>query len=101
MVFPTGHAIGITSEQGAEILIHVGINTVQLEGKHFSTMVKSGDRVKQGDLLVKFDIEKIKEAGYQVITPVIITNTNNYLDVIAENKEETIKAKEGLLTLIV
>jgi beta-glucoside PTS system EIICBA component len=99
-VFPTGHAIGITSDEGAEILIHIGINTVQLEGKYYSPVVKQGDRVKQGDLLVNFDIEKIKEAGYPVTTPIIITNTNHYIDVIGTNKE-TVMAKEGLLTLII
>ncbi|WP_419881506.1 beta-glucoside-specific PTS transporter subunit IIABC [Peribacillus sp. B-H-3] len=99
-VFPTGHAIGITSDEGAEILIHIGINTVQLEGKYYSPVIKQGDRVKQGDLLVNFDIEKIKEAGYPVTTPVIITNTNRYVDVI-ETSDEMIHAKEGLLTLVI
>lgn len=99
-VFPTGHAIGITSDEGAEILIHIGINTVQLDGKYYSPVVKQGDQVKQGDLLVNFDIEKIKEAGYPVTTPVIITNTNRYVDVIETNKA-TVHEKEGLLTLVI
>lgn len=99
-VFPTGHAIGITSDQGAEILIHIGINTVQLEGKYYNPVVKQGDRVKQGDLLVSFDIEKIKEAGYLVTTPIIITNTNRYIDVLETNKEN-IKEKEDLFTLVI
>lgn len=99
-VFPTGHAIGIASDEGAEILIHIGINTVQLEGKYYSPVVKQGDRVKQGDLLVNFDIEKIKEAGYPVITPIIITNTNRYVDII-ETSKETVRSKEGLLTLVI
>ncbi|MBT2658372.1 PTS glucose transporter subunit IIA [Bacillus sp. ISL-18] len=100
IVFPTGHAIGITSDEGAEVLIHIGINTVQLEGKYFAPVVKQGDRVSQGDLLVNFDIDKIKEAGYPVTTPVIITNTDHYVDVIETNKE-TIQAKEGLLTVVI
>lgn len=99
-IFPTGHAIGITSDQGAEILIHIGINTVQLGGKYYSPVVKQGDRVKQGDLLVNFDIEKIKEAGYPVTTPIIITNTNRYIDIIELNKK-TVQVKEALLTLVV
>ncbi|MFC0471904.1 beta-glucoside-specific PTS transporter subunit IIABC [Halalkalibacter kiskunsagensis] len=98
-VFPTGHAIGITSDEGAEILIHIGINTVQLEGKYYSPVVKQGDRVSQGDLLVNFDIEKIKEAGYQVTTPIIITNTDRYTEII-EMKREAVQEKEGLLTLV-
>ncbi|MEM5008468.1 beta-glucoside-specific PTS transporter subunit IIABC [Priestia megaterium] len=100
IVFPTGHAIGITSDDGAEILIHIGINTVQLEGKYFTSVVKQGDRVSQGDLLVNFDIEKIKEAGYPVTTPVIITNTDRYIDII-DMKKEVVQAKESLLTLVV
>lgn len=98
-LFPTGHAIGITSEEGAEILIHIGLDTVQLEGKYFSPQVKQGDSVKQGDLLVEFDIESITAAGYQVTTPVIITNTNQYMDVVETNKEK-VEAREGLLTLV-
>jgi PTS system beta-glucosides-specific IIC component len=99
ILFPTGHAIGITSEEGAEILIHVGIDTVQLEGKYFSPQVKQGDHVKKGDLLVEFDMEKIKEAGYQVTTPVIITNTDQYKDII-EPQQKKVQANESLLTLV-
>ncbi|MFS0883504.1 beta-glucoside-specific PTS transporter subunit IIABC [Metabacillus niabensis] len=98
-MFPTGHAIGITSDYGAEILIHVGLNTVQLEGKYFQSRVKQGERVKPGDLLVEFEIEKIKESGYQVTTPVIITNTDNYLEIIETTNSST-KATEKLLTLL-
>ncbi|CAI8711899.1 MULTISPECIES: beta-glucoside-specific PTS transporter subunit IIABC [Bacillus] len=99
-VFPTGHAIGIISNEGAEILIHIGIDTVQLEGKYFSSRIKQGDQVKQGDLLVDFEIEKIKEAGYQVTTPIIITNTSNYLSIV-EMKKGIVKEKEEILTLII
>jgi len=99
ILFPTGHAIGIISEEGAEILIHIGINTVQLEGKYFFPQVKQGDKVKQGELLVQFDLEKIKEEGYQVTTPVIITNTKSYNDIIETNKE-TVQVKENLLSLV-
>lgn len=98
-IFPTKHAIGIISDGGVEILIHVGINTVQLDGKYFTQVAKQGDKVKQGDLLVKFNIEKIKEAGYEVITPVIITNTDNYSDVLASNVKQ-IKKGEILLTIV-
>ncbi|MBU3097907.1 MULTISPECIES: beta-glucoside-specific PTS transporter subunit IIABC [Clostridium] len=98
-IFPTKHAIGIMSDEGVEILIHIGINTVQLEGKYFTQIAKQEDRVKQGDILVKFDIDKIKEAGYEVITPIIITNTGNYSDVLASNIKQ-IKKGETLLTIV-
>ena len=80
-VFDTKHAIGLTSDDGVETLIHIGIDTVKLNGEHFNAHVKPGDKVKVGDLLVEFDIEKIKEAGYPTITPIIITNTDSYEDV--------------------
>ncbi|HDN2450476.1 TPA: PTS transporter subunit EIIC, partial [Clostridioides difficile] len=80
-VFETKHAVGLTSDNGVEVLIHIGLDTVKLNGKHFSTHVKAGDKVKVGDLLVEFDIEKIKEAGYPIVTPIIITNTDSYEDV--------------------
>ncbi|GLC90018.1 beta-glucoside-specific PTS transporter subunit IIABC [Lysinibacillus piscis] len=76
--FDTKHAIGITSDNGVEVLIHIGMDTVQLEGKYFTPHVKQGDKISAGDVLVEFDIEKIKEAGYPIVTPVIITNTTNY-----------------------
>lgn len=99
-VFNTKHAIGLVSDSGAEILIHVGIDTVKLDGQFFTCHVKQGDRVKVGDLLIEFDIDKIKEAGYQVVTPVIVTNITNYKEVIPVTKE-TIKQSETVLTLVV
>lgn len=84
-LFPTLHAIGIVSDDGVEVLMHIGLDTVQLEGKGFKAYVKQGDRVKKGDKLVEFDIDMIKEAGYSVETPVIITNADNYLDVLVQN----------------
>ncbi|VDG21181.1 PTS beta-glucoside transporter subunit IIABC [Lactobacillus sp.] [Lactiplantibacillus mudanjiangensis] len=77
-VYPTGHAIGITSTNGAEILIHIGINTVQLDGQYFETMVEQNATVKCGDLLTTFDVAKIKAAGYDTTVMVIVTNTNDY-----------------------
>jgi beta-glucoside PTS system EIICBA component len=100
VVFPTGHAIGIISNDGAEILIHIGINTVQLNGKHFTPHVKQGDTVTQGDLLVNFELEKIKEAGFDVTTPVVITNTDRYLEIL-ELEKKNVQANEDLLTLVV
>lgn len=81
-VFGTKHAIGMTSEQGAEILIHVGLDTVKLEGKYYTAHVKAGDQVKKGDLMLEFDIAAIRAAGYDVITPVIISNTDQYTDIV-------------------
>ncbi|MEC0125504.1 beta-glucoside-specific PTS transporter subunit IIABC [Paenibacillus pabuli] len=99
-VLKSGHAVILMSENGGEILIHVGINTVQLKGQHFTPRVKAGDHVKQGDLLIDFDLEKIKEAGYNPITPIIISNTADYLDVI-ETTNSSVTAQDKLLTLVV
>ena len=81
-LFPTKHAIGIESNEGIEVLIHIGINTVALEGKYFSAHVDQGDKVQKGQLLVSFDKDKIEEAGYSCEIPVLITNSSNYLDVL-------------------
>ena len=83
MAYPTGHAIGLRSTDGVEILIHIGMDTVNLNGKGFNLKVKQGDKVKIGDPLVKFDSKVIKEAGYSDIIPIVITNTNKYHDVKA------------------
>ena len=88
MLFKTKHAIGLKSDEGAEILIHIGMDTVQLEGKHFTAHVKDGDTVKIGDTLVEFDMEAIKNEGYELVTPIIVTNTMDYLEVISSDKKE-------------
>lgn len=98
-LFHTYHAIGITSEEGVEILIHVGIDTVELEGEFFKPYIKTGDKIKKGDLLLTFDQDKIKEKGYDVITPIIITNSNNYLDIF-ETENSEVFAGEDLLTIL-
>ncbi len=81
VMYPTGHAVGLMSENGAEILIHIGMDTVSLNGKCFSVQVKEGQKVKAGDLLVKADLEGIKAAGLDITTPVVITNTEDYLEI--------------------
>ncbi|KRL00836.1 beta-glucoside-specific PTS transporter subunit IIABC [Liquorilactobacillus capillatus] len=95
-VYPTGHAIGIISDQGAEILIHIGINTVKLNGKYFETKVKQEQRVDQGDELLAFDPAKIKEAGYDNTVMMIVTNTKQY-EVIST--QETAAEHNTVLTL--
>lgn len=82
MVADTLHAIGLTSNSGAEILIHVGIDTVELKGANYNVKVGEGDKVKKGDLLIEFDMEKIKAAGYRTITPVVIGNSDDYHEII-------------------
>jgi PTS system beta-glucosides-specific IIC component len=99
-LFPTGHALGITSDKGTEILIHIGMDTVQLEGKYFHAKVKQGDNVKAGQVLVEFDIDAIKKEGYSLTTPIVITNSNNYLDVI-ETDKKTVNYTDDLLTVMI
>ncbi len=98
VVFPTGHAIGLISEDGTELLIHIGLDTVQLNGEGFHVAVKQGQKVKQGDLLVEVDLEKIQEKGYSVITPVLVTNPNQYRT-IESLKSGSCDSKEDLLRL--
>lgn len=77
-VFDSKHAISMRCDNGAELLIHVGMDTVKLEGRHYEPQVRNGDRVKAGDLLMKFDIAAIKKEGYDVVTPIVITNSDDY-----------------------
>ncbi|MFB3164993.1 beta-glucoside-specific PTS transporter subunit IIABC [Neobacillus sp. 179-J 1A1 HS] len=97
-LFPTNHAIGITSDQGAEILIHIGMDTVQLEGKFFTAHVAQGARVEKGQLLIEFDIPGIQGAGYIVTTPVIVTNTDHYQTPMITDQKQ-IKAGDRLFEL--
>lgn len=99
VLFPTLHAIGITSDEGAEILIHIGMNTVSLEGKYFTAKVAQGDKIVVGQELILFDIEAIKAEGYSVETPVIISNTNSYLDVVETNKD-MVRTGDELITIV-
>lgn len=81
VVIDTKHAVSVLSDKGAEILIHVGLDTVKLQGKYFTTHVNTGDAVKKGDLLIEFDIDTLKAEGYEVITPVIVCNSDSYADI--------------------
>ena len=98
-LFPTKHAIGITSEKGAEILIHLGLDTVKLDGEGFTAHVSQGDKVKKGQLLVTCDLELISRKGYSMATPVIITNTDAYQKIESAVGTKARK-KTKLLTLI-
>jgi PTS system beta-glucosides-specific IIC component len=89
MVAPTKHAIGLRSEYGVELLVHIGLDTVTLEGKPFTLHVEDGTKFKKGDLLIEFDKEFIKKQGLQTITPVIITNSSAYREVIVEDVENS------------
>lgn len=99
MVFPTGHAIGIKTIDGLEILMHVGMNTVELNGKGFNAKVKPGDHIVHGNLLLEFDIEAIQEAGYSVVTPIVITNSNSYHEVLPDITGESIHVGDKLITV--
>lgn len=95
-LFPTKHAIGIVSDNGCEVLIHIGMNTVQLNGKYFTSHVQQGDKVKKGQLLVEFDIDHILQEGYNLETPVIITNTKGYSNINTNtNKDNVVLVAEA------
>lgn len=98
-LFRTKHAIGFVTNTGAEILIHIGIDTVKLDGQHFEAHVEAGSKVKKGDLLVSFDIDAIKQAGFEVTTPIIITNSDDYKDVQTIFMQDDIQAGDALLAL--
>ncbi|MBQ2445508.1 MAG: PTS glucose transporter subunit IIA [Oscillospiraceae bacterium] len=78
MMFTTGHAVSLVADFGAEILIHVGLETVSLEGKPFTVHVANGDKVKKGQLLIEVDLDAVKAAGLPVITPMVICNTDDF-----------------------
>lgn len=97
MVYDTKHAIGLVREDGMEVLIHVGINTVELGGKHYTAKVSNGQKIKKGDLLLEFDMEEIAKAGYSLVTPVIITNSDEYEDITIK-EHGPVKAGEQIIT---
>lgn len=97
-LFPTKHAIGITSGNGTEVLIHIGIDTVELKGKYFKAHVKQGDHVKQGQLLITADFPKIKAAGYNTQVPVVITNSKDYKEINPSNINNIHNMNDLLLT---
>lgn len=90
LVFPTKHAIGLTSQNGTEVLIHIGLDTVELDGKYFDVHVQAGDTIQKGQLLVDFDLEKISEK-YPVTTPIIITNTDRFAEIKNSDHKHCVK----------
>ncbi|MGG6795465.1 UNVERIFIED_CONTAM: PTS glucose transporter subunit IIA [Streptococcus canis] len=99
LVFPTNHAIGLKTENGAEILIHIGMDTVSLAGKGFKNFVQVGDKVIPGQKLLEFDVNAVKAAGLPVITPIIVTNTDAYTDVLT-TQEGRVNSGDYLLTTV-
>ena len=96
--FETHHAVGMTTADGAELLMHIGIDTVKLGGKHFTYLVNEGDKVKKGQPLIRFELEAIKAEGYPVTTPLIVCNTDDYTAVVAK-ASGTVKQGDALLEL--
>ena len=87
MIYPTLHAVGLILDSGIEMMIHIGIDTVKLNGQYFEKHVQDGDHVKKGQLLVSFDIQKIEQAGYDLTTTVVVTNSKNYAAIGSTNKD--------------
>lgn len=85
-VSPTKHAIGLKSDSGIELLMHIGLDTVELKGEPYDVKVKANQRVKKGDLLVNADLDKIKKAGYETVTPLIVTNTKDFVEIVPNEK---------------
>jgi len=97
MLFETNHAIGLKTRNGAELLFHIGLDTVQLEGKHFTPYVKAGDQVKQGQPLIQFDLEAIKAAGFDPIVICVVTNQENFTVKTIESTDE--RNEQGVLSI--
>ncbi|HJB07958.1 MAG TPA: PTS glucose transporter subunit IIA [Candidatus Enterocloster faecavium] len=98
MIFDTKHAVSMTADNGAEIIIHIGLDTVELKGEHFTALAEAGQKVKAGTPLVRFDMEKIKEAGYDVVTPVIVCNTPQFPDMVCKTGMD-VKAGDVIIEL--
>ncbi|KAI4449441.1 PTS system beta-glucoside-specific EIIBCA component [Eubacterium plexicaudatum ASF492] len=97
-LFETKHAIGLTSSEGVELLIHIGIDTVNLQGKYYTAYVQNGDTVKRGDLLISFDKDAIEKEGFETITPVLVSNTADFKSV-QMRMEGTVKAGDDFLMI--
>ncbi|MHC9537761.1 beta-glucoside-specific PTS transporter subunit IIABC [Dellaglioa sp. BT-FLS60] len=98
-VFPTKHAIGLKSDTGIELLIHFGLDTVNLKGKPFTQHIEAGQHVKQGELLMEADIKQIQDAGYDITTPVVVTNTAEFVEIVPT--EETVVTKDDIILYVI
>lgn len=98
MLFDTCHAVGIKSEYGVEILIHIGMDTVELKGEGFTSHIKNGDKVKAGQELIDFDLDLVKEKGYEVVTPIVITNLD-MVKSITETDKDSVTVGEEILSV--
>lgn len=98
-LFPTGHAAAIKTDEGVKLLLHIGLDTVKLNGKHFTIHVEEGQRVKQGDLLLEADLEAVRAAGYDTTTPVVICNADAFEKISTSDAEEVSRGDE-ILSLI-
>lgn len=96
-VFQTKHAIGLISKQGVELLIHVGLDTVNLNGQFFDIEVSESEEIKKGDLLGTFELDTIKKAGYDITTPIIVTNSATLADVITVNLGKHVDNNQKIL----
>ncbi|GAE26126.1 PTS system [Halalkalibacter wakoensis JCM 9140] len=101
-VFPTKHAVGIKTKSGVEVLIHIGLETVNLNGEGFEAFVKAGDKVKRGDKLIAFDLDIIREKAASTITPIIVTNTDEVVEAMEKSKkQDATRAETDLLVVTV
>ena len=97
-VFPTGHAVAVTTDEGVEILIHVGLDTVKLNGRNFTIHAQEGQKVKTGDLLLEADLDEIKKEGFDIITPVVICNFDDFFYISPQEPAEV--TKENCIIII-
>ncbi|HEL2164581.1 TPA: PTS glucose transporter subunit IIA [Streptococcus suis] len=99
-LFPTKHAIGLTSDEGVELLIHFGLETVELKGRGFVSHVSDGEKVEKGQLMLEVDVEMLVAEGYDIVTPVVVTNTQEYLDVLLLSTKEEVNYVDDLLAVL-
>lgn len=98
--FPTKHAIALKNAKGVDVLIHVGIDTVELKGQGFEQLVKAGDTVKQGQPLLRIDLELIGSKGYSLVTPFVVTNSSEQLEIIVNDNKEHITQHDVALVIL-